>query len=123
MGFSNRFKSLRENRGLSHEELANKLDINRTSIVHYENSNNERIPRPDRLYQIADFFNVSVDYLLDRADEKEVTEEEEEFISDTGNLSIEELQEKYQLTVDGEPATDNELKGAIAFIRSLRERN
>lgn len=122
MAFSKRFKELRKSRKLTQEELANKLNINRTSIVHYENSNNERIPRPERLYQIADFFNVSVDYLLDRADEGEVTEEEEEFITDTGELSIEELQEKYQLTVDGEPASDNELEGAIAFIRSLRER-
>lgn len=122
MGFSRRFKQLRKERKLTQEELANRLNINRTSIVHYENSNNERIPRPERLYQIADFFNVSVDYLLDRADGEDITEDEEEFISDTRELSIEKLQEKYQLTIDGEPASENELEGAIAFIRSLRGR-
>lgn len=120
MGFSDRLKALRENRGLSQEELSEKLNINRTSIVHYENKDNERIPRPDRLYQIADFFNVSIDYLLDRAEDKEVTENEEEFIEDTEDLTIEELQDKYQLTIDGEPASNEELEGAIDFIRSLR---
>lgn len=122
MGFSNRLKELRKSKKLTQEELADQLNINRTSIVHYENSNSERIPRPERLYQIADFFDVSVDYLLDRAGGEEATEDEEEFITDTGELSLEELQEKYQLTVDGEPASDNELEGAIAFIRSLRGR-
>lgn len=123
MGFSNRLETLRKSINLSQEELAKILNINRTSIVHYENSNSGRIPRPDTLEQIADFFGVSIDYLLDRTDDKEVTIEEEGFISDTDDLSLTELQKKYQITVDGEPASDEELEAAIEFIRSLREKN
>ena len=123
MGFSNRLETLRKSINLSQEELAKILNINRTSIVHYENSKSGRIPRPDTLKQIADFFDVSIDYLLDRTDDKEVTVEEERFIADTDNLSLAELQKKYQITVDGEPASDEELEGAIDFIRSLREKN
>lgn len=123
MGFSNRLQTLRKSINLSQEELAKILNINRTSIVHYENSKSGRIPRPDTLKQIADFFDVSIDYLLDRTDDKEVTVEEERFIADTDNLSLAELQKKYQITVDGEPASDEELEGAIDFIRSLREKN
>lgn len=55
MGFSKRLKELREKNGLSQEELAEKLNIPRTSITHYE-SGDDRIPRPKRLNQIADFF-------------------------------------------------------------------
>lgn len=123
MGFSNRLETLRKSINLSQEELAKILNIDRTSIVHYENSKSGRIPRPDTLKQIADFFDVSIDYLLDRTDDKEVTVEEERFIADTDNLSLAELQKKYQITVDGEPASDEELEGAIDFIRSLREKN
>ena len=123
MGFSNRLETLRKSINLSQEELAKILNIDRTSIVHYENSNSGRIPRPDTLKQIADFFNVSIDYLLDRTDDREVTLEEEGFIADTVDLSLTELQKKYQITVDGEPASDEELEGAIDFIRSLREKN
>lgn len=122
MGFSDRLKQLREEKGISQEHLADKLNINRTSIVHYESGNSDRTPRPKRLYEIADFFNVSVDYLLDRSDDK-ITEKEEEFISDTKDLTVEELKERYRLTVDGEPASDKEIEGAIAFIRSLRGMN
>ena len=123
MGFSNRLETLRKSINLSQEELAKILNIDRTSIVHYENSKSGRIPRPDTLKQIADFFDVSIDYLLDRTDDREVTVQEEHFISDTDDLSLAELQKKYQLTVDGEPASDEELEGAIDFIRSLREKN
>src|SRR5699024_7759269 len=123
MGFSNRLETLRKSINLSQEELAKILNIDRTSIVHYENSNSGRIPRPGTLKQIADFFDVSIDYLLDRTDDKEVTLEEEQFISDTDDLSLTELQKKYQITVDGELASDEELEAAIDFIRSLREKD
>lgn len=122
MGFSERLRTLRKNKKLSQGELARILDIDRTSIVHYESSKSNRIPRPDTMQQIADFFDVSIDYLLARtSNNEEITQDEEYFISDTGNLPIEELQKKYQITVDGEPASDEELEAAIAFIRSLRE--
>lgn len=123
MGFSNQLKTLRESSNLSQGDLAKILNINRTSIVHYENENSGRIPRPDTLKQIADFFDVSIDYLLDRADDSEITAEEERFISDTDRLSLTELQKKYQITIDSEPASEEELEAAIDFIRSLREKN
>ena len=122
MGFSNQLKTLRESSNLSQGDLAKILNINRTSIVHYENENSGRIPRPDTLKQIADFFDVSIDYLLDRADDSEITAEEERFISDTDRLSLTELQKKYQITIDSEPASEEELEAAIDFIRSLREK-
>ncbi|MES5892931.1 helix-turn-helix domain-containing protein [Bacillus cereus group sp. RP43] len=63
MPFSSKLKELRESKGLSQEELAAKLNIPRSSITHYEN-HNDRLPRKSRLIEIADFFNVSIDYLL-----------------------------------------------------------
>jgi transcriptional regulator with XRE-family HTH domain len=119
MSFSKRLKELREKKGLSQEQLAEKLDIPRTSVNHYENDE-DRMPRQNRLNQIADFFGVSVDYLIGRADTRELNESEKGFLSDIDQLSIEELKEKHTLMVDGKPATKAEIEGAIAFIRSLR---
>lgn len=121
MDFSQRLRELREEKGLSQEELANKLDLPRTSITHYESKDSERLPRKGRLYQIADFFDVSVDYLLGRTNEKKLDDTEEKFVKDTQQLTVNELRKKYEITVDGKPATDEELDGAIAFIRSLRQ--
>jgi transcriptional regulator with XRE-family HTH domain len=83
MDFSKRLRELREKKGLSQEALAELLNINRTSITHYENSN-DRIPRPKRLKEIAEFFGVTVDYLMGRADTNELTKTEENFF----NLTI-----------------------------------
>ncbi|CDQ17979.1 helix-turn-helix domain-containing protein [Halobacillus karajensis] len=117
--FSKRLKKLREDRKLSQEGLAKELGLPRTSITHYE-SGSDRVPRNKRLNEIADFFDVSVDYLLGRTESEALTDSEKSFIDDSKELTIEDLQEKYKLTVDGKPASDEELEGAIAFIRSLR---
>ncbi|WP_077621522.1 helix-turn-helix domain-containing protein [Sediminibacillus massiliensis] len=120
MSFSKRLRKLREERGLSQEELAKKLNMPRTSVSHYENGESDRVPRQKRLYDLADFFGVTVDYLLGRSDSDKTTSSEEEFINDTKELSVEELMEKYRLNIDGEEASKEEIEGAIAFIRSLR---
>lgn len=57
-------KELREDKGLTQEELAAILKISRTSVSMYESNTNE--PSLTTLVAIADFFNVSTDYLLRR---------------------------------------------------------
>lgn len=119
MGFSERLRELREKRGLSQEALADELKIPRSSITNYE-TNDDRLPRPKRIDEIANFFGVTVDYLLGRAKTNALNESEKKFLDDIDKLSIEELKERHVLTVDGKPATKEEIEGAIAFIQSLR---
>lgn len=73
MGFPERLKELREKVGLSQEALADKLDIPRSSISHYERTDLpeevQRTPRRDRLKRLADFFDVKIDYLLGRTND------------------------------------------------------
>lgn len=119
MGFSERLELLRKSKNMSQKELADILNIDRTSIVHYENSNNDRIPRPDTLFKIADFFEVSIDYLLGRTDRWTVTLSED---SNEEYLSLIELQQNYQLTVDDEPVSEEELETVIEIIQDLRNK-
>lgn len=69
MSFSDRLKTLREQRGISQERLAEILGIPRSSIAHYESPENDRLPRPERLKKIADFFGVTTDYLIGRTND------------------------------------------------------
>ena len=62
--FHNIFKSLRQAQGYSQTDLADALDISRSSISMYENGNRE--PDFETLEKIADFFHVDTDYLLGR---------------------------------------------------------
>lgn len=59
-----RLKQLRENKGLTQAELAKLVDISASSIGMYEQGRRE--PSKEVLLQFADFFNVSVDYILGR---------------------------------------------------------
>lgn len=57
-------KEQREVKGLSQKELATKIGVKQNTISQYEN--NIKRPSYEILILIADFFDVSVDYLLGR---------------------------------------------------------
>lgn len=59
-----RLKILREELGLTQKELGAKLSVSSSTIGMYEV--NKRIPDANMIEKIADFFQVSVDYLLGR---------------------------------------------------------
>ena len=60
--FSTFIKELRMEKGLSQEELAKALYVHRTTVNKWENDN--VIPLNDKLLLIADYFDISVDELL-----------------------------------------------------------
>lgn len=60
--FGERFKNERQKKELTQEELARMFLLQKSSISRYEN--NKQMPETDLLKKIADFFGVSVDYLL-----------------------------------------------------------
>lgn len=60
--FSNNLKDLRLRFGLTQQDLANKLDISKSTISMYETGN--RTPDFEVLEAIADIFNVSLDSLI-----------------------------------------------------------
>ena len=61
-----RLKSLREKRGISQLKLAMDLDMNQNSISRYETGAREA--DYSSLIKFADYFDVSIDYLLERTD-------------------------------------------------------
>lgn len=62
-----RLRELRKRRGISQLKLAIDLHINQNSISRYETG--EREADYKTLIAIADYFHVSLDYLLERTDE------------------------------------------------------
>lgn len=65
--FGDRLKELRCLRGLTQRELANVLGVTDGAVTLWES--NARMPSIPLLVQIADYFGVSVDYLLGRTDD------------------------------------------------------
>ncbi|MGX7091782.1 helix-turn-helix transcriptional regulator [Hutsoniella sourekii] len=60
---SEKIKELRLTKDMSQEDLAEILDVTRQSISKYENGSAD--PGLDKIRLIADYFDVSFDYLLD----------------------------------------------------------
>lgn len=60
--FSNNLKALRAQKEMSQQELANSMGISKSALNMYERG--ERQPNFETLEIIADYFNVSLDFLL-----------------------------------------------------------
>ena len=65
-----RLKELRKSRGISQVKLAIDLNTNQNNISRYETGECEADYAT--LIKIADYFDVSIDYLLERTDKPEM---------------------------------------------------
>ena len=61
-----RIKELRKQRHITQLKMAMDLNMNQNTISRYETG--ERQPGHDELIALADYFDVSIDYLLERTD-------------------------------------------------------
>lgn len=68
MKIGDRMKKLREEKGLMQQDVCNALDIEQSTLANYEN--NRRVPKTDILIEIANYYGVSLDYLVGRVDDR-----------------------------------------------------
>lgn len=61
-GFGERLYKLRNKNNMSQGDLANKLDVSRQTISKWEN--NMCLPETEKLVQLSEIFNISIDYIL-----------------------------------------------------------
>ena len=66
----NRLRSLRKSRGYTQVTLQMQTGIEQALLSKFENG--ERVPTTETLVKLADFYNVSIDYILCRTDEPEI---------------------------------------------------
>lgn len=114
-----RIAQLRESRKMTQEELAKKIGISRASLSHYEK--NRREPDYEVLQRIADYFHVSMDYLMGRIDNPNaILGADTKLFTESLELSDEDILERFTLTIDGRKLTEEETKRFIAFVRAER---
>ena len=66
----NKLKQLRKERKLTQVALQMRTGIEQSLLSKYENG--ERIPPTETLIMLADFYNVSIDYILCRTNNPEI---------------------------------------------------
>lgn len=110
--FAKRLIALREERRLTQKELAEKLGFSPSTISMYETGKRE--PDFETLEVIADYFNVSMDYLIGKetiADQVDIIELREEMRRKPG------LRTLFSLTKN---ATNEDLEAVAAMLRHFK---
>ena len=64
-----RIRDLREDHDLTQAQVGEKINVPQRTYAYYETG--DRMIPPPILCALADLYNVSVDYLLERTDKKE----------------------------------------------------
>ena len=97
-----RIKELAQKQGLSINLLEEKLGYSRNTIYNLKNSK----PSTERISEIADYFQVSTDYLLGRTDNPRIASNET-----IGGYTSEDLRKMAEnaKTFDGKPLTEEDI--------------
>lgn len=90
MNIGHRLANLREKKGLSQAALADKIGKSQSSIAMWE-TNKRRVP-DDALKDLADFYGVTIDYLMGRDVPRWATEEDvikvERFLDEQTKMTL-----------------------------------
>ncbi len=105
--FGQRLKELRNECGISQNELSKHIGVSKSSVNMYERD--EREPGFETLEAIADFFNVNMDYLLGRGPKVSTDISPE-------NIAI-------SVQIDGDQFSDTALPSLIKFISTFKDLN
>ncbi|CYU39835.1 Cro/CI family phage transcriptional regulator [Streptococcus suis] len=108
-----RIKELAQKRGLSINSLEEKLGYSRNTI--YAIKRNQ--PGSEKLQQIADYFDVSTDYLLGRTDNPRIADDQK-FYFEGQEVDVEELAGT-AMRFNGKPLTDKDKRAIQRIIEGF----
>lgn len=107
----NKIKYLREKQNITQKEFAQKIGVSNVVLSRYETD--ERKPDYDTLQRIAEYFEVSIDYLLGRTNNSastskaiELLDKDEKDIAKRLEAIMNELDSNSALAFDGEPMNE-----------------
>lgn len=116
----NRMKQLRERMNKTKAQVARELNMPYTTYVNYEKEARE--PNSENLIQIANYFNVSVDYLIGRSNDEETVrstnadQELQEYLEELKNRP-----EMRMLFSVSKNATKEDVEQAVKIIEALKK--
>lgn len=113
--FAERLKTERKKNNITQTQLAEKLYLDRSSISKYESG--KQIPETPTLEKLADFFDVSIDYLLGKTDIRNY-EDNSSLNSINENLSTNGLK-TLAAHFDEEQFTQDDLDDIENFIKFI----
>ena len=109
-------KLLRKQHNLSQKEIGNIFHASQNTVSQWENGT--RKPSYDIIQEIADYFDVSVDYLLGRQEQlPELNSKDKREIQEILDDTEQQLVSQDGLMFDGVPATDEDVQKIIMAMK------
>lgn len=109
-------KLLRKQHNLSQKEIGNIFHASQNTVSQWENGT--RKPSYDIIQEIADYFDVSVDYLLGRQEQlPELNNKDQKEIQKILDETKEQLLSQDGLMFDGVPATEEDVQKIIMAMQ------
>lgn len=99
----NRIKTLREELGMTQQELADKINGAKSTVAMYENES--RKPSLEILIKLSEIFNCSIDYILCKTNIRNI---EEDF--------------KFAYHKETEGLSEDEIKEALEFYKLVKNK-
>jgi len=99
-----RIDELVKEHAMTRAELERKLDLSQGSIRNW----NKSMPSVDKIQKVADYFDVSLDYLLGRSDSRKKTTK---YTSDDLDKMLDNA-----MSFDGKPMTDHDREVIRAYL-------
>ena len=112
-----KIKELADKKGISINRLEEQLGFSRNTIYNMKTKK----PNAERIAEIADYFNVSTDYLLGRTDNPRIASDDT-----ASEYTTEDLRKmaRNAKTFDGKPLTDEDVEAITNIIEIyLKGRN
>lgn len=97
----NRIKTLREELGMTQQELADKINGAKSTVAMYENES--RKPSLEILIKLSEIFNCSIDYILCKTNIRNI---EDDF--------------KFAYHKETEGLSEDEIKEALEFYKKIK---
>lgn len=113
-----KIKELRKKNGDTLKSLAEKINYDYSNLSKIERGIYN--PSLTLLQRIANVYGVDVRYLIESESEKEYTQAEQQFMQDL-DIDSEERLKKYNLVIDDQKITQEEMEFIIDIIRKLRQ--
>ncbi|HFI0513980.1 TPA: transcriptional regulator [Streptococcus suis] len=111
MGILDKIKVLANEQALTLAELERKLDFSNGSLRKWDTST----PSGDKIEKVADYFNVSTDYLLGRTDNPRIASDVVT-AADGREVDLSNLRERVVM-FDGKPLSDDDVEKIAQIIK------
>lgn len=123
MNTGERMKRLRKEKNLSGKEMATILGISQG--YYYDIERGDKRPNTEIISKLSEFFGVTSDYLLGTKVNFQAVENNKSPAGETpeGILDMDDIEifKRFSFRLDGEPIDEEEARGLLAYLRTVRK--